>query len=391
MDWILTLAVVVLAVACAGLFLAWRQARALARRGLYETLQARRAAEAERARAAALEAQAAALSEAGPDPVLIITRDSRVHALNCAAAGIFPVPDPAGRSLIEVVRQPELDQIVTEALLGAESADRQIIAGGRTFRVRTAVIAATPGNASTSGGLVVTLQDVSELQRLGRARRDMVANISHELRTPITSIGLLVDTLTKGAYRDPELAPALLAKVALELDTLQQLAQEMLDLAQIESGQSLLRLIPSDVAELANAAVARLAPQAERRQLTLAVGASPGPRALADPEQIGRVLRNLLHNAIKFTPPGGRIEIAWHADDEWVTLAVTDNGPGIAPEDQERVFERFYRADRSRAGEGSGLGLAIARHIVQGHGGRIWVESEYGQGATFRFTLPKAE
>ena len=391
MDWILPAAVVILAIACGALFLAWGQTRAFLRRSPYETLQARRAAEAERERAAALEAQASALAEAIPDPVLIVTRDSRVHALNRAATGLFPVPDPTGRSLIEVARHPELDQIVTEALQGAESANRQITAGGRTFRVRTAAIEATPGKAPTSGGLVVTLQDVSELQRLGRARRDMVANISHELRTPITSIGLLVDTLTKGAYRDAAMAPALLAKVALELDILQQLAQEMLDLAQIESGQSLLRLIPADVAELANAAVARLTPQADRKQLTLAVAPPPGPRALADPEQVGRVLRNLIHNAIKFTPPGRRIELAWHEDGEWVTLAVADSGPGIAPEDQERVFERFYRADRSRAGEGSGLGLAIARHIVQGHGGRIWVESEYGQGATFRFTLPKAE
>jgi two-component system phosphate regulon sensor histidine kinase PhoR len=238
----------------------------------------------------------------------------------------------------------------------------------------------------------LVLEDVSELRRLERARRDMVANISHELRTPITSIRLLSDTLLRGALRDRERATGLLEKITSETDTLQQMAQELLDLSMIESGMTLVRLVPVELSELIAAAVDHLSEQAHRKGLSIEGQSPPHLQVLADPEQIGRVLTNLLHNAIKFTPEGGIVEISVELDQEWATVAVTDTGPGIPEHERERVFERFYRGDQARTGPGTGLGLAIAKHIVEAHGGRIWAEeSPTPPGARLCFTLPTAE
>jgi two-component system phosphate regulon sensor histidine kinase PhoR len=257
---------------------------------------------------------------------------------------------------------------------------RLITLNGTTYMARTALLA--------GGGLVLALQDVSQVQRLGRARRDFVANISHDLRTPLASIRLLVETLQAGAISNALVASDMLNKISLEVDALSQLARELLDLALIESGQMPLKLQPTDLRELARTQVERLGPQTQQKQQTLEVDIPGGLCALADGEMIGRVLSNLLHNACKFTPEGGRISVRARRDGEDVTLLVTDTGPGIPPEDLARIFERFYKVDRARGQSGTGLGLAIARHIVEGHGGRIWAESRLGHGATFSFTLP---
>ncbi|MBI4769920.1 MAG: hypothetical protein HY784_05760 [Chloroflexi bacterium] len=176
----------------------------------------------------------------------------------------------------------------------------------------------------------------------------------------------------------------------MEVEALQQLAQELLDLAQIESGRALVRLVPVPVSELVSAPVERLRPQAERKGQQVEVDVSAELVALADEEQVRRAIGNLLHNAIKFTPQGGRVRLRAQAAGDDVLVEVSDSGPGIPPEDLPRVFERFFRGDRARAGGGTGLGLAIARHVVEAHGGRIWAESEGrpGKGAVFRFTLP---
>jgi two-component system phosphate regulon sensor histidine kinase PhoR len=223
---------------------------------------------------------------------------------------------------------------------------------------------------------------------LGRARRDFVANISHELRTPLASIRLLVETLQAGALSNPPVASEMLSKISVEVDALSQLARELLDLAMIESGQMPLKLQCTDLHDLARAQVQRFMPQTQQKQQTLDLDIPAGTCALADDEMISRVLSNLLHNACKFTPNGGRISVSAQRDNDDVTVSVTDTGPGIPPEDLARIFERFYKVDRARGQSGTGLGLAIARHIVEGHGGRIWAESSLGHGATFRFTLP---
>jgi two-component system phosphate regulon sensor histidine kinase PhoR len=285
-----------------------------------------------------------------------------------------------------------LDELAGHCLGGGADCDRQmpIGAGQVPYRARAARIG--QGRPEGPGGAVLVLQDLGELQRLGRARRDFVANISHELRTPITSIRLLVDTLRGRQTMEPGARDELLEKIAVETETLGQLAQELLDLAQIESGQALARLVPTPVREIVTRVTEQMGPQAERKQIDVTTDVPERLVAWADLAQVTRALGNLVHNAIKFTPPGGHVRVSAAEADGDVVITVADNGPGIPVDDLPRVFERFFRGDRSRAGGGTGLGLAIARHVVEAHGGRIWVESEGrpGRGATFHFSLAAA-
>lgn len=335
----------------------------------------------------------AAVGDASLDAILIFKSDHTVIYLNPAAEAMFGKLPDASRSLIAVTRHHELDRLAADALAGNEDFDRQLFINGRTYRARAAVY---------SGGAVICLIDVSELQRLGRARRDFIANISHELRTPLTAIRLLTDTLKSPAGRGPEVAAGLVDKITIETDALSQLAQELLDLSAIESGQVVLKMVSTPLKPVVNGPVERLAEFAARKKLMVAVDVADEVKVLADAEQIGRVVMNLLHNAIKFTPEGGRIQLrAGYFDaptdrrtgqpmeGRWAQVEVADTGAGIARAHLPRIFERFYRADRARASGGTGLGLAIAKHIVEAHGGCIWAESEgSGRGAAFRFLLP---
>ena len=260
---------------------------------------------------------------------------------------------------------------------------RQSAVNERTLRIRALPLDGT-------GGAAVVIQDVTELQRLGRARRDFVANISHDLRTPLANIDLAAQTLRNGALSDRGLAQKMLDQIHSQVQALSQLSQEMMDLAQIESGQVLLKLVPTRAEGLVRGAIDILLPQAALKSQHISVVVPEDMRVLVDEQQMSRVIRNLVHNALKFTPDNGIICIYAEAKgDEDVLVCVEDSGPGIPEAEQPRIFERFYKQDRARSKGGTGLGLAIARHIVEGHGGRIWVESSPGQGARFCFTVPR--
>lgn len=310
----------------------------------------------------------------------LLTLDTEQHVVWANEKSVRLFGASIGKLLIEATRLYDLETLVADTFRSTEPIERLVTLNGSTYLARTALL----------GGkdLVLALQDVSEVQRLGRARRDFVANISHDLRTPLASIRLLVDTLEAGALNDQKAAAEMLSKIGIEVDALTQLSRELLDLAMIESGQMPLKLQRTDLHDLALAQIERFAPQAHSKQQSLVLDIPPGTCALADGEMIGRVLSNLLHNACKFTPSGGQISVGAHLDNDNVTVWVADTGPGISPEDLARIFERFYKVDRARGQSGTGLGLAIARHIVEGHSGRIWAESSLGHGATFRFTLP---
>ncbi len=242
----------------------------------------------------------------------------------------------------------------------------------------------------SNGECVVLLLDVTERYRVEAMRRDFISNISHELRTPLASLKILADTIREVMEETPQAIPEFVDRMDREIDTLVQLVEELLELSRIESGQVPLHLEPVSLADVILPPVERLRPQVERAGLTLHVDVpQPGPPVLADAERLPRVVTNLVHNAIKFTPPGGHIILFAREEEQEVVVGVRDTGIGIPREALPRIFERFYKIDRSRRERGTGLGLSIARHLVEAHGGRIWVESEEGRGSTFYFTLKK--
>jgi two-component system phosphate regulon sensor histidine kinase PhoR len=324
------------------------------------------------------------------DGVLITDGNGQVRLVNAAAARLLDTSEERAleRSFAEVAPYHPLIELWKAS---REQGEEQIemVEVSRHGLFLQAIV--TPFEEADAEGYLVILQDLTRIRRLETVRRDFISNISHELRTPLAGLKALVDTLRGGAIKDRPAAKRFLKRMDAEVDALAQMVEELLELSRIESGQAPLRLAPTPVAEVVLPPVDRLRPQAERAGLELTVLLPPGlPPILADADRARLVLTNLMHNAVKFTPPGGRITVAARPTGEEIVLSVQDSGVGIPDEDLPRIFERFYKADRARSGGGTGLGLAIAKHVVQGHGGRIWAESIEGQGSTFYFTLPVA-
>jgi two-component system phosphate regulon sensor histidine kinase PhoR len=238
---------------------------------------------------------------------------------------------------------------------------------------------------------LLLFEDVTELRRLETIRRDFVSNVSHELRTPLTSLKALTESLRAGALEEPETARRFLGHIETEVDALSELVAELLELARIESQQVPLQKSPSDPCEILNKGAERLRLQAERAGLILTVECQQGLQPISvDPPRLEQVLVNLIHNAVKFTPRGGKILVSAMQKDGVVEFSVQDTGVGIAEENIGRIFERFYKTDPARNKSGTGLGLAIAKHLVEAHGGHIGVESKEGIGSRFFFTIPIA-
>ena len=324
------------------------------------------------------------LSELG-DAVVFADRDEIVRLANPAAERLLGASELVGHRLVEIVRDHE----ILEAIAAARSGKETVTQVERDSPRRVLRIAAKPLGASE---LLLAMQDLTPLRRVETVRRDFVANVSHELRTPLASLKAMVETLEGGAIGDRAAARDFLSRIHQEVDGLSQLVNELLSLSRIESGEERLDAVAVSPYLLLTQSAARMGPLAERAGVTLAVEAADDlPAVRADPEQIGRVLTNLVHNALKFTPEGGTVTLGGEAGPAEVRLWVRDTGVGIDGDELERVFERFYKADRARASGGTGLGLAIAKHIVQAHGGTIAATSEGpGRGSTFTLALPKA-
>ena len=234
---------------------------------------------------------------------------------------------------------------------------------------------------------------MSELRRLQRIRAEFIDNLSHELRTPITNVSLLAETLSLEAARLPPKTAEKITRIQVETDHLATMINELLDLSRIEGGGGRLVIDAVDLGQLASTTVGRIAQLAERQGVTIdVVVPSEVPAIRGDAERLGQALLNLVHNAVKFSPPGGPVTVRVMPRESSVVVAVEDVGPGIPRSALPRIFERFYKVDRARTrGEGgTGLGLSIAKHIVEAHGGRIWVESTEGEGSTFAFSVPFA-
>lgn len=329
------------------------------------------------------------------DGVIITGRDGVVQLINPAASSLLQL-SPArseGHSVLTLVQDHELAEIVGKAMAGDVAAERpRLIELGAHSQRRAiqAMASRIPGSEDGSSRVLLMLQDVTELRRAETMRREIAANISHELRTPVAALKALVETLEDGALEDPEVSRDFLGRMHVEVDGLAQLVEELLELSRIESGQVSPRLQSADLGSVVVNAAERLRPQAERLGVGFTVRSSAElPMVWIDSDRIQQVVINLVHNAVKFTPPGGHVSVTVEQRGDEIVVSVADTGMGITPGALPRLFERFYKADKARAGGGTGLGLAIAKHLVQAHGGRIWVESPgEGRGATFTFVIP---
>jgi two-component system phosphate regulon sensor histidine kinase PhoR len=312
------------------------------------------------------------------DGLIILDGQGMVSLINPAAERIFGVSrDRAvGHSATEVFRQIQLIDLWRQSREAGNSNSIAVEAGAEKQFLQTV---ATPLGGMLQGSTLMIFQDLSRLRRLETIRRDFIANISHELRTPLASLQSLAETLHDGAAEDRTAANRF-------LDLMQT---EILELSRIESGEAPLELHPADPADICLDAERRIRMLAERNGLALENACPNGlPWVAVDSSRIGQVMMNLLHNAVKFTPAGGTVILSARVRDAEVEFSIKDNGVGVPADDLPRIFERFYKTDRSRASEGTGLGLSIARHIVEGHGGRIWAESTEGKGSTFYFIIP---
>lgn len=357
------------------------RARADGQRALQECDAARAALEN-------LRAQWKTVTQHINEGVLLLNARRQIVFLNAAAETLLNARTSPGQSFDPFAWSLQAQALVDDVLnQRAETLSHIIAKEERTFRVT--VHACTVG---AGRGALIVLTDITELQRLGRVRREFVANISHELRTPLTSLQILVDTLANELLPNSP-AQTWVNKLQNQLDALHQLSQELMDLALIESGQMPIKLVPTPLAALVANVLQVFQPQIERKRLTLHQDLPDALNVLADATGAQRVLGNLLHNAIKFTPSGGQITLRARQIDEMVEIQVQDTGIGIPADALPRIFERFYKVDPARTvgkTRSTGLGLAIAKHLVEAHGGRIWVESTEGKGSTFHFTLPLA-
>jgi len=322
------------------------------------------------------------------DGVLLTDTEGNIILTNNAARSLLNIgdKDTEGRPLIEVVREFEFNELLNMCL---ETGREQISQFESSISNRFLRVIAIPFADDRPGGALLLIQDLTEVRSLQTMRREMVGNISHEFRTPLAGLKAMVETLQDGAVDDREVTEDFLSRIEVEVDRMTQLVAELTELSRIETGKAELKLEPVELNGLIEEAVAQLKPQAERQKLSLETAlANDLPAVPADKDRLRQVMVNLIHNAIKFNRPGGSIKIRTESSDDSVIVEVSDTGTGIAGEDLPHIFERFYKADKSRAGQGSGIGLAIAKHVVESHGGEIRVRSEEGKGATFSFSLP---
>jgi two-component system, OmpR family, phosphate regulon sensor histidine kinase PhoR len=342
--------------------------------------------------------------------------------------------------LITLLRDYQADSLVSDVLhdLEAREITIKLITSHRMLHLRCLPLCTD----SCLDGALLIIRDVTQISLLERARRDMVANVSHELRSPLSSLKLLVETLQ--SEPPPDVARRMLGQMVHEIDAVTQLASELHELSQIESGRVSLQLSPHSVQTIVEQAIAHIQPQAQRKNIHILSNVPTDTRVLVDERRMEQVLINLFHNAVKFTSDQGTITVrscevvvnerilyrtnldqrytrsaplpptdtvrclcphdtfaekeeqryiplpVSHPSGAWVITSLQDTGIGIPPQDIPRIFERFYKVDRSRTYSGTGLGLAVAKHLIEGHGGRLWVESEEGKGSTFYFSLPLA-
>ena len=341
-----------------------------------------------------IQTQQEALFNSMAEGMLLLDPAGRIQLANQAFIRIFGVSsDIRSRTVMEALRLHEVVELVDalgpqKRVLGREL--KLLRPNERWLQVSGSAIFNGEGNRH---GTILVFHDLTRLKQLERTRQEFVANVSHELRTPLSLIKGYVETLRDGAVSNPEVAPKFLETIDRNAERLTLLIEDLLTISELESGRMKLQLQPVSLRAIVEKVLGDFGERAAARQIGL-IGNVPDLVLRADTDRLEQVLCNLVDNAIKYGRNHGTVAVHARASDNGqIEVSVQDDGPGIPPESLERVFERFYRVDKARSREqgGTGLGLSIVKHIVQSHGGRVWVKSQFGQGSTFYFTLPEAE
>ena len=331
-----------------------------------------------------------AVMETMSDGVIVVDSSGDVELLNGAAATLFGVdPGVDPETPLSIGYDHELRQLVAACREAGQPQYAEIIL---TEGRRTVSAVATPLDEEPGGAVLVTLHDLTELRQVETSRREFVSNVSHELRTPLSSIKAMAETLEDGGLDDPSINADFVRRIHTEADRMTTLVNDLLELTSLQSGQADMKAQQVDIGSVIREEGSRYVQVAEGLGIEARVSVQDDlPKIVAQEDRMRQVVRNLLDNALKFTPENGRIDISAETNHEVVEVRVSDNGLGIPPESLPHIFERFYKVERSRRNEGSGLGLAIVKNIVQAYGGEVHVESREGEGSTFSFTLAVAE
>jgi len=326
--------------------------------------------------------------------LLLLDRNRKIYLANRAFKNLFGIKaELRGKTVMEALRLHELADLVERVETKGQVFDHEFKLpelNERWLQVNAAVITNSAGERE---GAILVFHDLTRLKQLERTREEFVANVSHELRTPLSLIKGYVETLLDGARGNPAVAERFLKIIERNTKRLDLLIQDLLTISALEAGRMKLNPQPVALRTLVEKVFTDLKPPADNKNITL-VNQLPGFTAAADVNRLEQVLANLVDNAIKYGSAQGHVTVGGKKrDDGKIEIFVQDDGPGIPAESLDRVFERFYRVDKARSREqgGTGLGLSIVKHIVQAHGGEVWVKSEPGKGATFFFTLPATE
>jgi two-component system, OmpR family, phosphate regulon sensor histidine kinase PhoR len=323
--------------------------------------------------------------------LLLLDRHGRIYLANRAFKNLFGLKtELRGKTIMEALRVHELAALVERVEGDGQVFDYELKLPELSERWLQVNAAAISNSAGEREGTILVFHDLTRLKQLERTREEFVANVSHELRTPLSLIKGYVETLLDGARTNPEVAERFLKIIERNAQRLDLLIQDLLTISALESGRIKLSLQPVELLPLVEKVFSDLKPPADNKSIAL-INSLPPLTATADANRLEQVLANLVDNAIKYGRTQGTVTVGGHkTGDGKIEIFVQDDGPGIPAEALDRVFERFYRVDKARSREqgGTGLGLSIVKHIVQNHGGKVWVKSDPGQGAAFFFTLP---
>ncbi|MCB9799707.1 MAG: PAS domain S-box protein [Candidatus Omnitrophica bacterium] len=337
----------------------------------------------------------AAILENMAEGMIAVDHERHILMINTSVEKMFGISrsEMIGRSLIETIRNPKIDLMMEQAVAGRTIASQEIELLHPEGKVLNANAVGIGSKNKQVAGILV-LHDMTKIRKLEKLRTEFVANVSHELKTPLTTLKGFIETLLSGALRDGEKAKSFLTMMETDTDRLTRLIDDLLELSKIESKEIPLNLAPLNIGLEFDRVINRMRPGIEKKQIFCVNQILSGqiPSVMGDRDKLEQVIINLLDNAVKFNRQSGHLMVSAVLLKDRVRVSVQDTGMGIPKEDRERIFERFFRVDKARSRElgGTGLGLSIVKHIIEAHGGAVSCESEVGKGSTFSFTLKVA-